>query len=967
MNNRRQYLNQSNENLVGSSNGSPPPPRRQYYQQQQLNGSGSSSQESIPMSQRQYSDERLYRSNQSSSDQLPAPPPAIMAYQQPGRDRSNSNRSRPSDLDDHGRRSPGVARPRRQDHTAMQVDEYGFQQQQQQQVPQNVSRKPLTYQHVNSDYGNNGYMSDQSSDVRSRDQSTNSVIVRKKTVRKIELFRGNLVLNCPIPDALLNFINVKQEEEFNVMRYSAVTCNIPDSFMAQNYTLRPHLYGRETVMFVCLTLYNEGPELVSRSISSLIKNIQYLCARDRSRTWGPEGWKKVVLCIVADGRNKIHKETLKLLGLMGLYQEGIMKDHVMVPQNYPSMQDKYKTSSSHHSSHENTGKVSAHVFEYTCQVTVDELGRVKKSGVPVQMMFVLKEENKKKLNSHRWFFNAFCPIFNPEVCVLIDAGTKPSTSSLYHLWKSFETDPNLGGACGEIKAELGKGCVKVFNPLVGAQNFEYKMSNILDKPLESVFGYISVLPGAFSAYRYSALLNDMPGHGPLASYFEGEKLHDGSANIFKANMYLAEDRVLCFELVAKARCAWKLKYVKSASATTDVPEGIPEFISQRRRWLNGSLFAMFYSIGHWFKIWNTGHSFAQKWLFQLQMLYNIINVIFTWFGISLFYLTFFYLSQNVINGNDPFVINGQRFGDYVFQIVRQIYIATIIMIVIASLGNRPQGSRGIYAFTIVLFAFIMALMIFLLGWTIGKAIDQTFQQITAQNPNLNGAQAFSQALVTSATFRDIFITVVASYGLYLIISLLHGDPWHMFTSFIQYTFLSPTFINVLPIYAFCNISDVSWGTKGDNKPAKLGSANMSKTGDDGKGGQSVDVELPFENIADKGALNSVYDQWLRHFEQKARMGDVPEEEPKRDVATKLEDWYKTFRTRIVLAWLFSNALLIAVLTNEQLSVKLGGTNADSNPFLAVMFWSFLGLTAIRFIGSCIYLIKYAQERACRCC
>ena len=29
-----------------------------------------------------------------------------------------------------------------------------------------------------------------------------------------------------------------------------------------------------------------------------------------------------------------------------------------------------------------------------------------------------------------------------------------------------------------------------------------KMSNILDKPLESMFGYISVLPGAFSACKY---------------------------------------------------------------------------------------------------------------------------------------------------------------------------------------------------------------------------------------------------------------------------------------------------------------------------------------------------------------------------------------------------------------------------------------------------------------------------------
>lgn len=65
------------------------------------------------------------------------------------------------------------------------------------------------------------------------------------------------------------------------------------------------------------------------------------------------------------------------------------------------------------------------------------------------------------------------------------------------------------------------------------------MSNILDKPLESVFGYIQVLPGAFSAYRYEALQNSSPTTGPLASYFAGEN-HSGATDVFKANMYLAE-------------------------------------------------------------------------------------------------------------------------------------------------------------------------------------------------------------------------------------------------------------------------------------------------------------------------------------------------------------------------------------------------------------------------------------------
>lgn len=64
-------------------------------------------------------------------------------------------------------------------------------------------------------------------------------VVRKKTVRKIELYRGNLVLNCPVPDALLQYNGGSPDEEFNVMRYSAVTCAVPDQFGQMNFTLRP--------------------------------------------------------------------------------------------------------------------------------------------------------------------------------------------------------------------------------------------------------------------------------------------------------------------------------------------------------------------------------------------------------------------------------------------------------------------------------------------------------------------------------------------------------------------------------------------------------------------------------------------------------------------------------------------------------------------------------------------------------
>ena len=39
-----------------------------------------------------------------------------------------------------------------------------------------------------------------------------------------------------------------------------------------------------------------------------------------------------------------------------------------------------------------------------------------------------------------------------------------------------------------------------------------------------MFGYITVLPSTFSAYRYIALQNDARGEGPLQKYFLGETM-----------------------------------------------------------------------------------------------------------------------------------------------------------------------------------------------------------------------------------------------------------------------------------------------------------------------------------------------------------------------------------------------------------------------------------------------------------
>ncbi|KAI9339200.1 chitin synthase-domain-containing protein [Zopfochytrium polystomum] len=758
-------------------------------------------------------------------------------------------------------------------------------------------------------------------------------LFRHRTLTTVELTDcGNFVVDIPVPEKVrrkcgTNLDNFYEDDgtEFTHVRYTAVTGD-PDEFASHGYTLRPAELNRETELFIVITMYNENDHLFIKTWKAVLRNIAYLCHKRGSPKWGPGSWRKVVVCIVADGRMKIHRRTLLILGVMGVYQEGMIKTSV------------------------NTKEVTAHLFEYTTQIMVDSDMTIKSSSagiVPVQVIFCLKERNAKKINSHRWFFNAFGKVLSPKVCVLLDVGTKPSSKSIYHLWKAFDKNPQVGGACGEIYVEVGAGGCKLINPLVAAQNFEYKISNILDKPFESCFGFISVLPGAFSAYRYQALQNDECGNGPLHKYFMGESMH-GGANVSKANMYLAEDRILAFELVTKRRQAWVLKYVRRARAETDVPDTIQEFISQRRRWLNGSFFAGVHSIANFYQIlFRSGHSFGRKLALLLETLYNFVSLIFSWFSLGNMYLTFckerfeslfYFLCGGAVIGSDPF----GGYGHNVFLVMRLLYLLAIVLVFVASLGNRPQGSRALYLGCFFLFALIMASMLYVIAFTL-------FSTLQGQD------WSHVDDILSSPTIYTIFLSLAATYGIYLFASIIHLKPWHMVTSFIQYMLFMPSFVNILMVYAFCNLHDVSWGTKGETKPAQDVAPIHTKPSQ--QGNPIVVTDLPTQQTD----IDAIYEHFLNELPPKH--ADSPDRQQQQQQQQRelrqqqQEDFFRLFRTRIVLLWMLSNAVLIVVMTTRDIADQLLGVSLENprNPYLTVLLWSVTGLSFVRFLGSMLFL------------
>lgn len=747
---------------------------------------------------------------------------------------------------------------------------------------------------------------------------------------------GHLVLDCPVatelltkfPDYSAALKDGGLSREFSYMRYTAVTCG-PSNFWRDGYILRPVHYPvrRHTELMIVVTMYNEDDILLARTLKGVFKNIKHLESRTRSSVWGKDSWKKIVVCVVSDGRSKINERSQALLAALGVYQEGLAKSRI---------DDK---------------KVRGHIYEYTTRVGIssveDTVKLTTEKVVPVQMLFCLKEENAKKINSHRWCFEAISQVLEPNVVVLLDCGTQPSGKSLYHLWKEFDNDSQVAGACGEIKAKLQKRQIAT-NPLVYAQNFEYKISNILDKPTESVFGFISVLPGAFSAYRYVALQNDINGKGPLEKYFKGEFLHGSGeldpdddeyelkrdllkdeAGIFTSNMYLAEDRILCYELVAKKGCSWLLRYCKSAKAETDVPEGLAEFILQRRRWLNGSFFAAIYSLAHFPKLWGSSHSFGRKLCLHIEFFYQFLNLVVSWFSIGSYFLVFRILTTSLGTPAVKFAP-----GNILSVIFLWLYLASIVTTFVLSFGNKPKGTEKFYIVIVIFFAVLMCYMIF-------ASILLAVKAILA----IEHSTGFTVKLFfANAQFRDLVVATSSTYVLYFLASFMYLEPWHMFTSFMQYLLLSPAYVNVLNIYAFCNIDDVSWGTKGDTGAKDLGVAKVREDG-------TFDVNIP---VLQEEINQSYLNQLEKIKNPQDNSGD------KSDGSN--EDYYAFIRSMTVLVWMFSNFVIVALVLetggfNQFDKSSTTNSTGRSEIFLTVILWTVAFMALFRFIGCLFYLFR----------
>ena len=113
---------------------------------------------------------------------------------------------------------------------------------------------------------------------------------------------------------------------------------------------------------------------------------------------------------------------------------------------------------------------------------------------------------------------------------------------------------------------------------------------------------------------------------------------------------------------------------------------------------------------------------------------------------------------------------------------------------------------------------------------------------------------------------------------------------------------------------------------------------------------------------DDGDLNAQYDAEMRKIAEKA-----PKEVKVQSEAERQEDYYKGFRSAVVLVWMFCNFALAAVVLStaglERIAPKSSETQR-STIYMAVVLWSVAGLSLFRFTGAVWFLIVRIVSKRC---
>ncbi|WP_193747054.1 addiction module [Dickeya sp. NCPPB 3274] len=318
-----------------------------------------------------------------------------------------------------------------------------------------------------------------------------------------------------------------------------------------------HLPTTSKIM-ACVTLYNEPP-------AALLTTLTALCASRFSTTLEDAPSPPLVICIVTDGEAALHPQTRAQLSSLGF------------DLSSPSPPSDADTSIDNQLSLQCLTLSTSEILPPSPLIPPTQ-----NALSSVTLVLALKHHNRGKLDSHSWFFRHICRLITPSYALQIDTGSVPDAHCLSRLHDYLEEHHH----CAAVTARILTPPPTDQRPILNWQYGDFLWEKITDWPVSQRLGYMEVVPGQCSLIRYATF--NMPSStasSPLQRYLRG--LHP--QGLLEHNQFLAEDRVLGFEIVRDSVPPSTTDYRSDAILETDPCHTFAELVRQRRRWINSTL------------------------------------------------------------------------------------------------------------------------------------------------------------------------------------------------------------------------------------------------------------------------------------------------------------------------------------------------------------------------------------------
>lgn len=217
-------------------------------------------------------------------------------------------------------------------------------------------------------------------------------------------------------------------------------------------------------------------------------------------------------------------------------------------------------------------------------------------------------------------------------------------------------------------------------------------------------------------------------------------------------------------------------------------------MNQRRRWINSSLFAFMYVFkNYYFNAMDSRHNFFRKYItLNISMFLALVSTFNSYITPSIY---FFVLYATVCQLGFPK-------SDIAAAVVCLVYTLIFFSAVAGALTGR-QWSKNAHVISVVLSIFtflLLGLVIYNILFVYIKVTSGKFDP-------------------TNITLMIILILSGINIGSFILILFVHlfshpKQVWRIIADTSSYLAYTGAYSQTMVIHAFCNVDDVSWGTKG---------------------------------------------------------------------------------------------------------------------------------------------------------